>query len=78
MDIINSAVAKVCGSDKKLDPNSREFMLEAFKETPPPEDFDPWRTTQDIIDDEMMKYSSTYNEILEKLMKEHNDGTLSN
>lgn len=78
MDIINSAVAKVCGSDKKLDPNSREFMLEAFKETPPPQDLDPWRTTEDIINDEMMKYSSTYNEILEKLMKEYTDGNVNN
>ena len=78
MDIINSAVAKVCGSDKKLDPNSREFMLEAFKEASPPQDLDPWRTSQDIIDDEMMKYTSTYNEILEKLIKEYDDGNVSN
>lgn len=78
MDIIDLAVAKVCGSDKFSDPNSREFMLAAFKETPPPEDFDPWRTTQDIIDDNMMRYSSTYNEILEKLLKEYDDGTLGN
>ena len=78
MDIINLAVAKVCGSDKKLDPNSREFMLEAFKETPPHEDFDPWRTSQDIIDDAMMRYSKTYNEILDQLMKEYTDGNVNN
>lgn len=78
MEIIDNAVRKVCQSDKLSDPHSREFMLEAFKDTPPPEDFDPWRTTQDIIDDNMMRYSSTYNEILEKLLKEYDDGTLGN
>ena len=67
MDIIDKAVKAVVNPD--LDPNSREFMLEAFKETPPPQDLDPWRTTQDIIDDEMMTYSTAYNEILDKIMK---------
>ena len=76
MNIIDKAVKAVVNPD--LDPNSREFMLEAFKETPPPEDFDPWRTTEDIINDELMKYSSTYNEILEKLMKEYTDGNVNN
>ena len=76
MNIIDKAVKAVVNPD--LDPNSREFMLEAFKETPPPEDLDPWRTTEDIINDELMKYSSTYNEILEKLMKEYTDGNVNN
>lgn len=76
MNIIDKAVKAVVNPD--LDPNSREFMLQAFKETPPPEDFDPWRTTEDIINDELMKYSSTYNEILEKLMKEYTDGNVNN
>lgn len=78
MDIINLAVAKVCGSDKFLDPHSKEFMLASFKETPPPEDLDPWRTTQDIIDDAMMRYTSLYKSIYDKLKKEYDDGTLSN
>jgi hypothetical protein len=76
MNIIDKAVKAVVNPD--LDPNSREFMLEAFKETPPPEDLDPWKTTEDIINDELMKYSSTYNEILEKLMKEYTDGNVNN
>lgn len=76
MNIIDKAVKAVVNPD--LDPNSREFMLEAFKETPPPEDLDPWRTTEDIINDELMRYSSTYNEILEKLMKEYTDGNVNN
>ena len=76
MNIIDKAVKAVVSPD--LDPNSREFMLEAFKETPPPEDLDPWRTTEDIINDELMRYSSTYNEILEKLMKEYTDGNVNN
>lgn len=76
MNIIDKAVKAVVNPD--LDPNSREFMLEAFRETPPPEDLDPWRTTEDIINDELMRYSSTYNEILEKLMKEYTDGNVIN
>jgi len=76
MNIIDKAVKAVVNPD--LDPNSREFMLEAFKETPPPEDFDPWRTTEDIINDELMKYSTAYTEILEKLMKEYTDGNVNN
>lgn len=78
MEIIDNAVTKILRSPALSDPNSREFMLDAFKNTPPPEDFDPWRTTKDIIDDNMMRYSSTYNEILEKLLKEYDDGTLGN
>jgi len=78
MEIIDNAVRKICQSDKLSDPHSREFMLEAFKDASPPEDLDPWRTPQDVIDDAMMRYSSTYNEILEKLLKEYDDGTLSN
>ena len=76
MNIIDKAVKAVVNPD--LDPNSREFMLEAFKETPPPEDLDPWRTTEDIINDELMKYSTAYTEILEKLMKEYTDGNVNN
>lgn len=77
-DILNNAVNKILAKKELNDPHSREFMLQAFKDAPPPEDLDPWRTTQDIIDDEMMKYSSTYSEILEKLMKDYDDGTLGN
>jgi len=73
MEIIDNAVKKVCQSDKLSDPHSKEFMLEAFKNAPPPEDFDPWRTPQDVIDDAMMRYSSTYNDILERLLKEYDD-----
>lgn len=73
MEIIDNAVKKVCQSDKLFDPHSREFMLEAFKNAPPPEDLDPWRTPQDVIDDAMMRYSSTYNDILERLLKEYDD-----
>jgi hypothetical protein len=73
MEIIDNAVKKVCQSDKLSDPHSREFMLEAFKNAPSPEDFDPWRTPQDVIDDAMMRYSSTYNDILERLLKEYDD-----
>ena len=76
MNIIDKAVKAVVNPD--LDPNSREFMLEAFKETSPPEDLDPWRTTEDIINDELMKYSTAYTEILEKLMKEYTDGNVNN
>jgi len=76
MNIIDKAVKAVVNPD--LDPNSREFMLEAFKNTPPPEDLDPWRTTEDIINDELMKYSTAYTEILEKLMKEYTDGNVNN
>jgi hypothetical protein len=76
MNIIDNAVKAVVNPD--LDPNSREFMLEAFKNTPPPEDLDPWRTTEDIINDELMKYSTAYTEILEKLMKEYTDGNVNN
>lgn len=77
-DILDNVVSKILAKKELSDPYSREFMLEAFKNTPPLEDFDPWRTTQDIIDDNMMRYSSTYNEILEKLLKEYDDGTLGN
>ena len=77
-DILDNAVSKVLAKQGINDPHSREFMLEAFKNTPPPEDLDPWRTPQDVIDDAMMRYSSTYNEILEKLLKEYDDGTLGN
>lgn len=72
MDIIDFAVAKVLKQEEELDPNSREFMLKAFKDAPSIPDLDPWRTGQDVIDDEMMKYTSLYNNILNKLIEEHN------
>ena len=67
MDIIDKAVKAVVNPD--LDPNSREFMLEAFKETSPPDFFDPWKTDEERLDEAFMPYSSVYNEILDKIMK---------
>jgi hypothetical protein len=76
MNIIDSAVKIVISPE--LDPNSREFMLEAFKEASPPDFFDPWKTDDERLEEAFMPYSSMYNEILEKLMKDHTDGDVNN
>jgi hypothetical protein len=76
MNIIDKAVSEVV--NPKLDPNSREFMLEAFKEASPPDFFDPWKTDDERLEEAFMPYSSMYNEILEKLMKDHTDGDVNN
>jgi hypothetical protein len=76
MNIIDNAVKSVVSPE--LDPNSREFMLEAFKEAAPPDFFDPWKTDAEKLEESFMPYSSVYNEILEKLMKEYTDGDVNN
>jgi hypothetical protein len=76
MDIIDNAVKVVVSPE--LDPNSREFMLEAFKEAAPPDFFDPWKTDEERLEEAFMPYSSVYNDILEKLMKDYTNGDDSN
>jgi hypothetical protein len=76
MDIIDNAVKVVVSP--ALDPNSREFMLEAFREAAPPDFFDPWKTDAERLEEAFMPYSSVYNEILEKLMKDYTDGDVNN
>ena len=76
MDIIDNAVKSVVSPE--LDPNSREFMLEAFREAPGLDFFDPWKTDEERLNEAFMPYSSVYNEILEKLMKEYTDGNVNN
>lgn len=76
MNIIDNAVKAVVNPD--LDPNSREFMLEAFRESPGLDFFDPWKTDEERLNEAFMPYSSVYNEILEKLMKEYTDGNVNN
>jgi hypothetical protein len=53
-------------------------MLEAFKEAAPPDFFDPWTTDEERLEEAFMPYSSVYNEILEKLMKDYTDGDVNN
>lgn len=67
LDKIDRAVRKVV-SPKLYDPNSVEFRTAAFNSAPPPQDFDPMRTPQDVIDEGMMRYSSAYHQILEMLL----------
>jgi hypothetical protein len=76
MNIIEKAVSEVV--NPKLDPNSREFMLAAFKEASPPDFFDPWKTDDERLEEAFMPYVSMYNDILEKLMKDHTDGDVNN
>ena len=73
MNIIDNAVKKVCGSSEQLDPNSREFMLEAFKQAPYIPELDPTRTTEDRISDYIMENSEIYTQILKDLVERMNN-----
>ena len=67
MGVIDSVIRDMFS--KEHDINSKEFMLDAFKQGHYIEDYDPWRTAQDVVNDNMMRYSSLYRDILKEFEK---------
>lgn len=73
MNIIDNAVRMVCGSNEDLDPNSREFMLKAFEDTPYIEELYSTKSTEERISDFIMENSAAYTQILQELVERMNN-----